>query len=106
VLILASFWVHSSLRVAAITAPTSHAISSGMSMVANLSSVSLLACGGGRPIGRRSHTYKSSSLLLLEGGGGDGDTACQNKVASGDEESSGHEKPEVASGDEEASGHD
>jgi len=31
---------------------------------------------------------------------------CQNKVASGDEEASGHERPEVASGDEEASGHD
>jgi len=31
---------------------------------------------------------------------------CQNKAASGDEEASGHERPEVASGDEEASGHD
>jgi len=29
---------------------------------------------------------------------------CQNKVASGDEEASGHERTEVASGDEEASG--
>jgi len=31
---------------------------------------------------------------------------CQNKVASGDEEASGHERPEVESGDEEASRHD
>ena len=29
---------------------------------------------------------------------------CLNKVASGDEEAAGHERPEVASGDEEAAG--
>ena len=31
---------------------------------------------------------------------------CQNKMVSGDEEASGHERPEVASGDEEVPRHD
>jgi len=71
-----------------------------------LPNVEIIPC---RPLGYGSFEFGECCKLLTQDYGPCGGWLggwCQNKVASGDEEASGHERPEVASGDEEASGHD
>ena len=70
----ASFPARSGAWAAAIPAPTSLAISSGVSIVASCALVGSLVCGGGLPAGEPGR-YKWSSLSLLGGGEGEGDAA-------------------------------
>jgi len=76
VVILASFAGCFRVHAAVIPAPTSLAVSAGVSMVANCPSVGRFVSGGGFPVGRfRSYRSSSSVSSPLGGGEGDGDTA-------------------------------
>ena len=50
------------------------------------------------------HSLQAQELDPTAAAASRGRHGCQNKVASGEEQASGHERPEVASRDEEASG--